>query len=51
MWKKDKEIQKIKITHNMSFPEAHRIVEASIPKVPNGVRYAQATNNNKTGTC
>jgi hypothetical protein len=41
-WIKEKEIQRIKSTMNVSFLEARKIVEASVPSHHSGQSYAQA---------
>jgi len=42
MWKKEKAIQRIKCTTGVSFLEARKIVEASVPALPSGHSYAKA---------
>ena len=34
MWKKEKQIQRIKYTIGVPFPEARKMIEASVPAVP-----------------
>jgi len=41
VWRRENEIQLIKCTIGMSFPEARKIVQTSVPTLPSGQSYGK----------